>query len=137
MGSTLTLSLQNDMKELANVLQVVNVFLEPRNLPSKLMYAVSLVTEEILLNIIKYGYEDEGAHEIEVQIEVENEGVTVTIEDDGKEFNPLLVPPPDRSKSPLDRIENGLGIQVVRHVRNAMEYRRERERNILKILLLV
>jgi anti-sigma regulatory factor (Ser/Thr protein kinase) len=121
------------MKELTHVLQVVNVFLEPRELQSKLVYAVNLILEEILMNIIRYGYDDEESHEIEVQIEVEQEEVALTVIDDGKEFNPLTIPRPDHSKSAMDRLEEGLGLQFVRHMRNAMEYRREENKNMLKI----
>ena len=133
MANTLSISFANDMPELTHVLQVVNVFLEPRELKSKLIYAVNLILEEILMNIIKYGYEDEDSHEIEVQIEVEEEEVALTVIDDAKEFNPLTIPRPDRSKSAMDRLEEGLGLQFVRHMRNAMEYRREENKNILKI----
>ena len=133
MANTLSISFANDMQELTHVLQVVNVFLEPRALPSKLVYAVNLILEEILMNIIKYGYDDGEPHEIEVQIEVEQEEVALTVIDDGREFNPLTVPPPDRSKSAMDRLEEGLGLQFVRHMRNAIEYRREEDKNILKI----
>jgi anti-sigma regulatory factor (Ser/Thr protein kinase) len=134
-GYTLSVSVVNDMKELTHAIQVVNVFLEPRALPSKLVYAVNLILEEILMNIIKYGYDDEESHEIEVQIEVEKEEIALTVVDDGREFNPLTVPPPNRSKSAMDRIEEGLGLQFVRHMRNAMEYRREEDKNVLKIWL--
>ena len=133
MANTLSISFANDMKELTHVLQVVNVFLEPRELQSKLVYAVNLILEEILMNILKYGYDDEESHEIEVQIEVEQEEVALTVIDDGKEFNPLTIPRPDHSKSAMDRLEEGLGLQFVRHMRNAMEYRREENKNILKI----
>ena len=133
MAYTLSISFANDMQELTHVLQVVNVFLEPRALPSKLVYAVNLILEEILMNIIKYGYDDGESHEIEVQIEVEQEEIALTVIDDGREFNPLTVPPPDRSKSAMDRLEEGLGLQFVRHMRNAIEYRREEDQNILKI----
>ena len=133
MANTLSISFANDMQELTHVLQVVNVFLEPRALPSKLVYAVNLILEEILMNIIKYGYDDGESHEIEVQIEVEQEEVALTVIDDGREFNPLTVPPPDHSKSAMDRLEEGLGLQFVRHMRNAIEYRRDQDKNILKI----
>ena len=133
MANTLSISFANDMQELTHVLQVVNVFLEPRALPSKLVYAVNLILEEILMNIIKYGYDDGESHEIEVQIEVEQEEVAFTVIDDGREFNPLTVPPPDHSKSAMDRLEEGLGLQFVRHMRNAIEYCREEDKNILKI----
>ena len=137
MAKNLSISFQNDMQELTHVLQVVNVFLEPRDLQSKLGYAVNLILEEILVNIIKYGYDDEDSHEIEVRIGVEEEEVALTVIDDGKEFNPLTVPRPDHSKSAMERIEEGLGLQFVRHMRNAMEYRREGEKNILSIWIFV
>ena len=125
------------MQELTHVIQVVNVFLEPRKLQSKLIYAVNLILEEILMNIVKYGYDDENSHEIEVEIAVEEGEVALTVIDDGKEFNPLTIPGPDRSKSAMDRIEEGLGLQFVRHMRNAMEYRRENDKNILRIWIFV
>ena len=137
MANTLSISFANDMRELTHVLQVVNVFLEPRELQSKLVYAVNLILEEILMNIIRYGYDDEDSHDIEVQIELEEDEVALTVIDDGKEFNPLTIPGPDRSKSAMDRIEEGLGLQFVRHMRNAMEYRREGDKNILSIWIFV
>ena len=137
MANTLSISFANDMRELTHVLQVVNVFLEPRELQSKLVYAVNLILEEILMNIIRYGYDDEDSHEIEVQIELEEDEVALTVIDDGKEFNPLTIPGPDPSKSAMDRIEEGLGLQFVRHMRNAMEYRREGDKNILSIWIFV
>jgi anti-sigma regulatory factor (Ser/Thr protein kinase) len=136
-ANNLSISFLNNMQELTHVIQVVNVFLEPRELQSKLVYAVNLILEEILVNIIKYGYDDEDSHEIEVRIGVEEEEVALTVIDDGKEFNPLTVPRPDHSKSAMERIEEGLGLQFVRHMRNAMEYRREGEKNILSIWIFV
>ncbi len=133
MANSLSISFANDMQELTHLLQVVNVFLEPRALSSKLVYAVNLILEEILMNIIKYGYDDEDSHEIEVQIGVEKEEVALTVIDDGKEFNPLTIPGLARSKSAMDRLEEGLGLQFVRHMRNAMEFRREDDKNILTI----
>ena len=137
MANALSISITNDLRELTHVLQLVNVFLEPRELQSKLVYAVNLILEEILMNIIKYGYDDQDSHEIEVQIELEEDEVALTVIDDGKEFNPLTIPGPDRSKSAMDRIEEGLGLQFVRHMRNAMEYRREEDKNILSIWIFV
>jgi anti-sigma regulatory factor (Ser/Thr protein kinase) len=136
-ANKLSISLVNDMRELTHVLQLVNVFLEPRELPSKLVYAVNLILEEILMNIIKYGYDDQDSHEIEVQIELQEEEVALAVIDDGKEFNPLTIPGPNRSKSAMDRIEEGLGLQFVRYMRNAMEYRREGDKNILSIWIFV
>jgi hypothetical protein len=37
----------------------------------------------------------------------------------------------------MDRIEEGLGLQFVRYMRNAMEYRREGDKNMLSIWIFV
>jgi anti-sigma regulatory factor (Ser/Thr protein kinase) len=136
-ANALSISITNDLRELTHVLQLANVFLEPRELQSKLVYAVNLILEEILMNIIKYGYDDQDSHEIEVQIELEEDEVALTVIDDGKEFNPLSIPGPNRSKSAMDRIDEGLGLQFVRYMRNAMEYRREGDKNMLSIWIFV
>ncbi len=133
MADTHSFSIQNDIQELTKISREVNAFLEPRELTPKIHYAVNLVLEELLINIIQYGYDDEKVHIIDVQLEIEKERIALTIIDDGVAFNPLSVARPDRSKPVMERIEEGLGINLVRSMRKAMEYRREQGKNILNV----
>ncbi len=133
MSSTLSISLQNNKAELTTVNRALKEFLAPKELTPRIENAVNLVIEELTMNIIQYGYEDEEIHTIKVDIEVETERIFITVTDDGVEFNPLALPRPNRSRPVIERIESGLGISLVRSMRKAMEYRRVNGKNILKI----
>jgi len=133
LSSTLSISLQNNKAELTTVNRALKEFLAPKELTPRIENAVNLVIEELTMNIIQYGYEDEEIHTIKVDIEVETERIFITVTDDGVEFNPLALPRPNRSRPVIERIESGLGISLVRSMRKAMEYRRVNGKNILKI----
>lgn len=133
MSNTLSISLQNDKAELTKVNRELTEFLTPIELSPRINNAVNLVIEELLMNIVQYGYEDEDVHTIKLDVEVDTERIAVTFTDDGVEFNPLALPRPDRSRPAMERIESGLGINLVRRIRKAMEYQRADGKNILKI----
>jgi serine/threonine-protein kinase RsbW len=50
--------------------------------------------------------------------------------DDGREFNPLLVPEPEARHSILDCAVGGLGIHLVKTMTESVEYRRDQRKNI-------
>lgn len=133
MNSVFSISIKNDLKALPEMMADLNTFLEPHALAAKIGNAVNLVLEEALNNIIKYGYEDDADHSIEVRVEIDSADVALRLEDDGKAFNPLTVPRLDRSKPAMERIEDGLGIHLVRRIMRSMSYRRKAGKNIFEI----
>ncbi len=137
MAKGLCMTIYNSLEELNLLFRVIRVFLEPEKLEQKTLYAVELVLEELIVNTINYAYDDDLKHEIHIIIELEEDNdITLTIEDDGKPFNPLTVKHLDDSGPAREKIEEvGLGINVVRHLRSLMEYRRVNDKNILKIWL--
>jgi serine/threonine-protein kinase RsbW len=57
----------------------------------------------------------------------------VEVEDDGRPFDPLLVPPPDLTL-PLERRPiGGLGIHLIRSLMDEVAYARHDGRNVLKM----
>lgn len=133
MSNTLSISLQNDREDLTKVNRALTEFLTPIKLSPRINNAVNLVIEELLMNIVQYGYEDADAHPIDLDLDIDTERIAITFTDGGVAFNPLALPRPDQSRPAMERIENGLGINLVRRIRKAMEYRREDGKNILKI----
>jgi anti-sigma regulatory factor (Ser/Thr protein kinase) len=89
------------------------------------------VLDEIVINIIAHGYDDEHEHQIRVSLALEGDILAIQVEDDGKPFNPLEVPPPNLDLPIDDRPIGGLGIFIVRSTVNEVEHRREGGRNIL------
>jgi phosphoserine phosphatase RsbU/P len=133
MSDTLEIKLSNQLSELDRFSQTLSEFGQRHGLTSKVMHDLNLAMEEILTNIISYGYKDERDHEITVRLSAQLGEVSVEIEDDGQPFNPLEAPEPDITKPLEERKIGGLGIHLVRKLMDGVEYKRQGERNLLTI----
>ena len=131
MKEKVSIELKNDVGELERLSQILSQFGEANNLSAKVLFALNLALEEILTNIINYGYKDNYEHKIKLAISLEYDELTVKVEDDGQAFNPLGAPEPDIGKPLQDRPIGGLGIHLVRNLMDVLEYRRWEGRNIL------
>ena len=58
---------------------------------SELVFRVNLVLEEVIANVIFYGYEGSSVHDIAVRLCWDDPHVRLEIEDDGVPFNPLTL----------------------------------------------
>jgi anti-sigma regulatory factor (Ser/Thr protein kinase) len=127
----------NDLAELKRLNRIVAEFWAEHSLPSDLESDVTLALEEIVVNIIRYGFPEGGKHEILIRLSLEDGAVAVAVEDQGVPFNPLEAPPPDL-ESPLEKRRiGGLGIHIVKSIVDAVDYRREAGRNCLTLRKLV
>ncbi|MBI3756913.1 MAG: SpoIIE family protein phosphatase [Deltaproteobacteria bacterium] len=127
----LTIFFKNQLSEIGRLAQGVTAFAEQRQLPSPLVFELNVALEEILTNVISYGYEDAGEHEILLRLSYTGEKVTAEVEDDGRPFNPLAAAAPDTSKPLVDRPVGGLGIHLVRKIMDEVEYSRQQGKNRL------
>ncbi|MDP2304289.1 MAG: ATP-binding protein [Ignavibacteria bacterium] len=100
------------------------------NIDAGIAYKFNLAFEELLSNIVFYGYDDESIHEIEILFSYDIVKLSATIKDDGKAFNPLEKAEPDTSLSIDERKIGGLGIHLVRKMMDEVRYKREGEFNI-------
>src|SRR5262249_58539996 len=128
---TLSVMLENDLSELQRLSKIVAEFADRHGLASELVSRLTLVLEEIITNVISYGYDDELEHEISVRLSWKDPNMKVEVEDDGLPFNPLKVPPPDMGKPLAEMKVGGLGIHFVRERMNELQYLRENDRNLL------
>jgi anti-sigma regulatory factor (Ser/Thr protein kinase) len=95
------------------------------------VFRLTLVLEEIITNVISYGYDDGLEHQISVRLSLKDPNMKVEVEDDGRSFNPLEAPPPDMGKPLTEMQVGGLGIHLVREMMDELEYRRENHKNLL------
>jgi serine/threonine-protein kinase RsbW len=112
----------NSMSEIARVAALVESFGAHHNFPNKVIVALNVSLDEILNNIISYAYEDAGRHDIVVRLELRCGAVEVVVEDDGKPFNPLVVPTPDLTAK--SRADGGVGLHFVRNLTDLLTYTR-------------
>jgi serine/threonine-protein kinase RsbW len=113
--------------------KALSEFGQRHGLPSKVIDHLNLALEEILTNIISYGYTDNREHEIRVSLSAQPGEVRAEVQDDGQPFNPLEVPQPDTTQPLEERAIGGLGIHLVRKLMDGLEYKRQGERNFLTI----
>ncbi len=133
MSRKMAIVLENKLEELSVLTQMLQVFLRPYQMPSATLYALELTLEEILVNIISYAYKDDTSHEIEFKVEVDENMIAMKFIDEGTPFNPLTVKRADTQQPMMERGVGGLGISVVRKMRDMMEYQRKNDKNILRI----
>lgn len=99
----------------------------------EMLFKIELVLEEILVNVIRYGYPG-GAGDIEVgcMLMADNR-FHLFICDWGKAFNPLAKADPDLTKGIDERPIGGLGIHLVRKMVDEISYQRTESSNILNL----
>ena len=102
-------------------------------LPREQLAEVELLTDEILSNIIKYGYADQGG-EIEVTRGATPEGrLYIRFSDHGTPFNPLAAADPDVTLPLTERDPGGLGIFLVKQLADRVAYEYRDNHNLLTV----
>ena len=131
----LSLCLESRLDELQRLEAAVENLGEQEQWPPTLLYQVKLVLEEVIVNIVNYGYEERGGHKIDVQLISEPDTLTIKIADDGRAFDPLSqAPAPDVDANLEDRPIGGLGVYLVQTLMDEAHYRREQDRNHLTLI---
>lgn len=94
--------------------------LETHNWPEHDVFGVHLAFEEALVNAIKHGNRFDPAKKVHVRCRMNFEVVQIEIADEGKGFDPNLVPDP----TDPEHIEapNGRGIMLMRSFMTKVEY---------------
>ena len=96
---------------------------------------INLILEELLTNIIFYGYQDHAQHVIYITFEKGDSEIRLTIEDDAIAFNPLEQEAIDLDTLLEDKPIGGLGIHFVKNLTQSLEYERTDEGNILRMVM--
>ncbi len=126
------LYLKNDLAELDRLNGEMATFFDNNHIPEGFAFKINLAIEEIVTNIIKYGYDDEYEQDV-ILIEIKSEGnaVLITITDNAKEFDPMKKEDPDTNIPLEERQIGGLGIFFAKELMDSMEYKRKNNKNIL------
>lgn len=125
------IKLLNRLEELNRLNEQLEEIGDEAGWPPRAVFDLSLVCEELIVNIVNYGYPQGEEHFIRVLINASAEGVEVKIEDGGVPFNPLEETEPDIELELEDREIGGLGIFFVRKVMDDIRY--ERDGNVNRV----
>jgi anti-sigma regulatory factor (Ser/Thr protein kinase) len=128
---TLSITITNRRSEIVRLSEFVEQFAAVHHLSSDDALAVNLVLDEIAINVIRHGYDDDREHDILIVLTLDGSVLTIQVEDDGRPFNPMDAPAPDLTLPVEERPLGGLGIHLVRMSVDDMAYRRDGDRNVL------
>jgi anti-sigma regulatory factor (Ser/Thr protein kinase) len=101
-------------------------------IPGSELRQISLIIEELFSNIVRFAYEDQKTHPIEVRLLKGVGEIVLTIIDDGIPFNPLEYQPTPAS-DPAASEEGGMGLVLVQTFSDAIRYYRKENKNHLEI----
>jgi serine/threonine-protein kinase RsbW len=133
MSHAFSVRLANRLSEIAALVDRVESFGREAGLSSDLTFRVALALDEIVSNVIKYGYSDDGNHVIDVRVRVKGGVVTAVIEDEGRPFDPRTAPMPDLDVPIQQRRAGGLGLFLVKAMMDSIDLQRQDGRNILTV----
>jgi sigma-B regulation protein RsbU (phosphoserine phosphatase) len=141
-AAELSLTMTNSLTELPRLQQFVEQLAERYGIADDVAGQLNLALEEAIVNIINYAYPpgESGAirltaacsdklltannHEEPSAANGHGRTLTLTIEDNGKPFDPTAVPEADTTL-PLEQREiGGLGIFLIRNIMDTVAYRR-------------
>lgn len=129
--NTLTLNLPNRLSIIGETADDIAGFLRARGVPERAIHHLALSLDEAMTNTIAYAWPSGGDHELMLVIDVADGIVVAVVSDDGIDFDPLEVPPPDLESSLEDRPVGGLGVHFMKTLMDEVVYRREDDRNVL------
>jgi serine/threonine-protein kinase RsbW len=123
----------NRTDELARVIAVLDGLVRRHELPDAAL-DMHVALDEVLSNIVKYGYGDGARHDIRVRLKVTERNLEAEVEDDGRAFDPLRAAQRERNVPLAEREPGGLGIEVVKRLMSRVSYARADGRNRLTLV---
>ena len=129
--------LKSDLSELESLCQHLEKFGQAIRLSEDDIKDMHVCLDELFTNIVSYGFEDGAEHIIKFTIKLNKNVLTILIEDDGIPFNPLEKENPEVPADLIDAKIGGLGIHIVRKLMDDICYKRDRNKNRLRIIKLI
>ena len=130
----LTLTMRNDLKDIETVMEAFEGFAGQHDMPMAVTMKFNVVFDELLNNIVSYGFVEGSDQQIEIKLELLGNRLAVIVVDDGIPFNPLSKETPDIEASIEDREIGGLGIHIVRNLVDEVTYQRRIDKNVLTMV---
>ena len=108
-------------------------FAAKAGLSDKDLFALQIVVEELVTNVIDYGGVPAGEHAVRVELSAQDGELVVRLVDRGKEYNPLLREDPDVTLPAEQRPIGGLGVHFCKKLTDAQEYEHRDGCNVLTL----
>ena len=130
---TKNLTLPNDVQEVPRLAAFVEDICEVAGIDMGTTMKMNLAIEEAVVNVMNYAYPSGVKGEVRIEAGVREGYVEFVISDDGTPFNPTEVEDADTTLSAEERQIGGLGIFLVKHIMDIVEYKYVDGQNVLTL----
>jgi serine/threonine-protein kinase RsbW len=128
-----TTDFSSDRAALAKIEPFTAEFAAATGLSDKDLFALQIVVEELVTNVIDYGEVPVGEHAARVDLKAQDGVLTIVITDRGKQYNPLMREDPDVTLPAEERPIGGLGVHFCKKLTDAQSYARVDGQNVLTL----
>jgi len=130
------ISVAASLNGFADIRDDVERFCDRERLSHGTCRSLTLVLEELLVNVVKYGYRGRMGPVV-LSLTVQNDRLVGEIVDEGAPFDPTAAPEPDIKSALEERPVGGLGIHLVRNMVDELRYERDGGRNVLNFAMTI
>ena len=130
---TATADFVSDRSELTKLEGFTEDFAQGAGLSDKDLFALQIIVEELVTNVIDYGGVPAGEHAVRVDLSAEDGELLIRMTDRGAEYNTLLREDPDVTLSAEERPIGGLGVHFCKKLTDAQSYARVDGQNVLTL----
>ena len=123
----------SDRAELMKLEPFTAEFAAAAGLSDKDLFALQIVVEELVTNVIDYGGVPAGEPAATVDLTAEGGVLTMVLTDCGWEYNPLLREDPDTALPAEQRPIGGLGVHFCKKLTDTQLYERRDGKNVLTL----
>ena len=123
----------NDISEISRLNEFIEEIGNEFSLAPDVIFNLTLVLEEAVVNVINYAYPKEEHEYIYLSARMHDGSIVLVLTDTGKEFDPTAAPEADVTLSAEDRQIGGLGIFLIRQIMNEVKYERIEGKNVLTL----
>ena len=125
--------LANELSEISRLNGFIEDIGNEFSLAPDMIFNLTLVLEEAIVNVINYAYPKEDHESIYLSAKMQEGSIIFVLSDSGKEFDPTMAPEADVTLSAEDRQIGGLGIFLIRQIMNEVRYERIDGKNVLTL----
>ena len=125
--------LANELSEISKLNDFIEDIGNEFSLTPDVVFNLTLVLEEAVVNVINYAYPKEDHESIYLSAKMQDGSIIFVLSDSGKEFDPTMAPEADVTLSAEDRQIGGLGIFLIRQIMNEVKYERIDGKNVLTL----
>ncbi len=125
--------LPNDVQEVPKLAAFVDEVCELMEFDPMLTMQLNLAIEEAVVNVMDYAYPPGTKGEVDIEVKADADKLMFTISDSGVPFDPTAKAEVDTTLSAEERQIGGLGIHLVRHIMDHVEYERKDGHNFLRL----